>query len=150
MKISVVGRVVAAFGAIALAADLTPGIAVQFTDITSQAGIHFTHNAGRSGKKYLPETTGAGCAFFDFDGDGWQDILLINGKDFNPGGHPTTAALYHNNHNGTFTDVTKGSGLDVEIYGLGVAIADYDNDGRDDVYITALEGDRLFHNESNT
>ena len=61
----------------------------------------------------------------------------------------TTAALYHNNRDGTFTDVTKGSGLDVEMYGLGVAIGDYDNDGRDDVYITALEGDRLFHNEGN-
>jgi enediyne biosynthesis protein E4 len=127
-----------------------PGIPVQFTDVTAQAGIHFVHNAGRSGKKYLPETTGAGCAFFDFDGDGWPDILLVNGRDFTPGGHRhTTAALYHNNHDGTFTDVTKGSGLDVEMYGMGVAIGDYDNDGRDDVYITALEGDRLFHNEGN-
>ena len=149
MKTGDVARVVAAFGVLALAAELPPGVAVQFTDVTSQAGIHFTHNAGRSGKKYLPETTGAGCAFFDFDGDGWPDILLINGKDFTPGGQHTTAALYRNNHNGTFTDVTKGSGLDVEMYGLGVAIADYDNDGRDDVYITALDGDRLFHNEGN-
>jgi hypothetical protein len=90
---------------------------------------------------------GSGCAFFDADGDGWLDILLINGKDLAPRGHRTTAALYRNNHDGTFTDITKGSGLDVEIYGLGVAIGDYDNDGRDDVYITALGGDRLFHNE---
>jgi hypothetical protein len=138
-----------ALAAIALMADQAPAVAVQFTDVTAPAGIHFTHNAGRSGRKYLPETVGAGCAFFDFDGDGWPDILLVNGKDFTPGGRKTTAALYHNNHNGTFTDVTKGSGLDVEIYGLGVAIADYDNDGRDDVYITALEGDHLFHNEGN-
>ena len=122
---------------------------MQFTDVTAQAGIHFVHNAGRSGKKYLPETTGAGCAFFDFDGDGWPDILLVNGRNFAPGGRHTTAALYHNNHNGTFTDVTKGSGLDVEMYGMGVAIGDYDNDGRDDVYITAIEGDHLFHNEGN-
>ena len=144
-----VWKVIIVCGAVALAADLAPGVGVQFADVTAQAGIHFVHNAGRAGKKYLPETTGAGCAFLDFDGDGWPDILLVNGRDFTPGGHHTTAALYHNNHNGTFTDVTKGSGLDVEIYGMGVAIGDYDNDGRDDVYITALEGDRLFHNEGN-
>jgi len=142
-------RIAAIFAFAAFAAGETPGIPVQFTDVTAQAGIHFVHNAGRSGKKYLPETTGAGCAFFDFDGDGWPDILLVNGRDFTPGGRHTTAALYHNNHDGTFTDVTKGSGLDVEMYGMGVAIGDYDNDGRDDVYITALEGDRLFHNEGN-
>jgi len=123
--------------------------AVVFTDVTAQAGIHFTHNAGRTGKKYLPEAMGAGAAFFDADGDGWPDILLINGKDFTPRGRRTTAALYRNNRNGTFTDVTAGSGLDVEIYGLGVAIGDFDNDGRDDVYITALDGDHLFHNEGN-
>src|SRR6185437_6725953 len=120
---------------------------VRFTDITSAAGIHFTHNAGRSGKKWLPETMGPGCAFFDFDGDGWPDILLLNGKDLQPHGRHTTAALYRNNHNGTFTDVTRGSGLDIDIYALGVAIGDYDNDGRDDVYITGLGGDHLFHNE---
>jgi len=129
-----------------LADKQAPG-AVQFTDVTTQAGIHFVHNAGRTGRKYLPETLGAGCAFFDADGDGWPDILLINGKDLIPRGRRTTLALYHNNHNGTFTDVTAGSGLDVEMYGMGVAIADYDNDGRDDVYITALGGDHLFHNE---
>jgi hypothetical protein len=135
--------------AVTLAADKPPRIAVTFADVTAQAGIHFTHNAGRSGRKYLPETLGAGCAFFDADGDGWPDILLINGKDFVPHGRRSVAALYHNNHNGTFTDVTAGSGLDVEMYGMGVAIADYDNDGREDVYITALDGDRLFHNEGN-
>jgi enediyne biosynthesis protein E4 len=121
--------------------------AVRFTDITDLAAIHFTHNAGHSGKKWLPETMGPGCAFFDFDGDGWLDILLVNGKDLIPHGRHTTAALYRNNHNGTFTDVTKGSGLDIEIYGIGVTIGDYDNDGREDVYITALGGDHLFHNE---
>src|SRR4051812_1923791 len=119
----------------------------RFADITAAAGIRFTHNSGRAGKKWLPETMGAGCAFFDADGDGWLDILLVNGEDWTPRGRRTTAALYRNNHDGTFTDITKGSGLDIEIYGLGVAIADYDNDGREDVYITALGGDRLFHNE---
>ena len=122
---------------------------VVFTDVTAQAGIKFVHNAGKSGKKYLPETLGSGAAFFDADGDGWIDVLLVNGKDWAPRGRRTTAALYRNNHNGTFTDITQGSGLDVELYGIGVAVADYDNDGRDDVYITALEGDRLFHNEGN-
>lgn len=122
---------------------------VQFADVTAQAGIKFVHNAGKSGKKYLPETLGSGAAFFDVDGDGWIDALLVNGKDWTPRGQHTTAALYRNNHNGTFTDITRGSGLDVEIYGIGVAVADFDNDGRDDVYITALEGDHLFHNEGN-
>jgi hypothetical protein len=120
---------------------------VRFTDVTAAAGIRFTHNSGRAGKKWLPETMGPGCAFFDADGDGWLDILLINGKDWTPRGRHTAAALYRNNHDGTFTDITRGSGLDTEIYGLGVAIGDYDNDGRDDVYITALGGDHLFHNE---
>ena len=120
-----------------------------FTDVTAQAGIHFTHNSGRAGRKYLPETLGSGCAFVDLDGDGWADILLVNSKDWTPRGRTSLAALYHNNHNGTFTDVTAGSGLDVEMYGMGVAVADYDNDGRDDIYITALDGDRLFHNEGN-
>src|ERR1043166_9419394 len=122
---------------------------IRFTDVTAQAGIKFMHNSGRAGRKWLPETMGSGCAFFDADGDGWLDILLVNGKDWTPRGRKTTAALYRNNHNGTFTDVTRGSGLDIEIYGLGIAIGDYDNDGRDDVYITALDGDHLFHNESN-
>ncbi len=123
--------------------------AIRFTDVTAAAGIKFVHNSGRSGKKWLPETMGSGCAFFDADGDGWPDILLINGKDWTPRGRRTTAALYRNNHDGTFTDITRASGLDIEIYGMGVAIGDYDNDGRDDVYITALGGDHLFHNEGN-
>lgn len=126
-----------------------PESSVHFTDATEHAGIHFTHHNGKFGKKYLPETMGSGCAFFDADGDGWPDILLINSKDWTPSGKHYYSALYHNNHNGTFTDITRGSGLDVEMYALGVAIADYDNDGKPDVYVTALEGDRLFHNEGN-
>jgi hypothetical protein len=134
-------------GAALLAAVAPSANQVVFPDVTAQAGISFVHNAGKAGKKYLPETLGSGAAFIDFDGDGWQDIVLVNSKDWTPKGRKTTAALYHNNHNGTFTDVVKGSGLDVEIYGIGVAVGDYDNDGKDDIYITALEGDRLFHNE---
>ncbi|HTC87995.1 MAG TPA: CRTAC1 family protein [Bryobacteraceae bacterium] len=141
--------VTAIFAALAVMAATSPANKVQFTDVTAKAGIKFVHNAGKEGRKYLPETLGSGAAFFDADGDGWIDILLVNGKDWTPSGRHTTAALYRNNHDGTFTDITKGSGLDVEMYGIGVAVADFDNDGRDDVYITALEGDHLFHNEGN-
>jgi hypothetical protein len=130
-----------------LAATGSTEAAVQFKDATAEAGIKFVHNSGRAGKKYLPETMGSGCAFLDFDQDGWPDILLLNSKDWAPRGRRSLPALYHNNHNGTFTNVTAASGLDIEMYAMGVAIGDYDNDGKDDVYITALEGDRLFHNE---
>ncbi len=96
--------------------------APRFTDVTKAAGIAFRHNAGKAGKKWLPETMGSGCAFVDADGDGWLDIVLINSRDWTPrAGRRSTSALYRNNRDGTFTDVTKGSGLDVEIYGLGVA-----------------------------
>jgi hypothetical protein len=120
---------------------------VRFTDITQAAGIKFTHNSGRAGKKYLPETMGSGAAFFDADGDHWPDILLLNSKDWSPRGRRSVSALYRNNRNGTFTNIAAGSGLDVEMYAMGVAAADFDNDGRTDLYITALEGDRLFRNE---
>lgn len=133
--------------ALAWAANPSGPGGVTFTDVTAKAGIQFTHNSGRAGKKWLPETMGSGGAFFDFDGDGWLDVLLVNSRDWSPRGRKSLHALYRNNGNGTFANVTNGSGLDVEMYGLGVAVADYDNDGRDDVYITAIEGDRLFRNE---
>ncbi len=123
---------------------------VQFTDITKQAGIRFTHNNGAFGKKFLPETMGAGCAFLDYNNDGWQDILLINGMDWR--GHrrgPSYPALYRNNKNGTFTDVTREAGLAVEMYGMGVAVGDYDNDGFEDIYISCLGPGHLFRNLGN-
>jgi hypothetical protein len=129
------------------AAPPAPGAAVTFTDVTANAGIKFVHNSGRAGKKFLPETLGSGAAFFDVNADGWPDMLVINSRDWKPGARRSLHALYRNNKNGTFTDVTNASGLDVEMYGIGVAVGDYDNDGRDDVYVTALEGDRLFRNE---
>jgi hypothetical protein len=118
--------------------------------VTAAAGIKFRHNNGAFGKKYLPETLGAGGAFLDFDNDGWQDILLVNSKNWpgRPGG-PSYPALYRNNKNGTFTDVTRQAGLAVELYGFGVAAADYDNDGFTDIYITALGPNRLFRNLGN-
>ncbi len=115
-----------------------------FTDVTAAAGIKFRHQSGATGKKYLPETMGAGGAFLDADGDGWLDILLINSKPWTASGSRARHALYRNNANGTFSDVTAASGLGVEMYGMGVAAADYDNDGRLDVYITGLDGNRLF------
>jgi hypothetical protein len=123
---------------------------ITFRDITTQAGIRFTHNNGAFGKKYLPETMGPGCAFIDYDNDGWPDILLTNGTNW-PGhqGPQTTPKLYHNNHDGTFTDVTAKSGLAIPMFGLGVAVGDYDNDGFDDLFITALGQSRLFHNNGN-
>src|SRR5216683_370658 len=124
--------------------------AVSFSDATAAAGIRFKHNSGAFGKKYLPETMGSGVLFVDLDGDGWPDLFFVNSKSW-PGrpGPPTLPALYRNNRDGTFTDVTRGSGLDVSMYGLGAAAADYDNDGRVDIYVTGLGGNRLFHNEGN-
>jgi hypothetical protein len=122
---------------------------VHFTDITAQSGIHFRHNAGKAGQKFLPETMGAGVAVIDYNGDGKPDLFFVNSRDWHPTGRRTTGALYRNNGNGTFTDVTRGSGLDISIYGLGASVADYDNDGKQDLYITAIDGDHLFHNEGN-
>ena len=124
---------------------------VTFRDITTQAGIHFSHNNAAFGKKYLPETMGPGCAFIDYDNDGWPDILIVNGEDW-PGhakGAPTTMKLYHNNHDGTFTDVTRKAGLAIPMFGMGIAIGDYDNDGFDDIFVTALGQSHLFHNNGN-
>ena len=124
---------------------------ITFREVTRQAGIHFVHNDGAFGKKYLPETLGPGVAFIDYDNDGWPDIFLVNGMDW-PGHVRRHSApkLYHNNHDGTFTDVTHKAGLDgEEMFGMGVAVGDYDNDGYDDLFVTAYGQSHLFHNNGN-
>ena len=130
----------------ALAAQTSsPGF--RLVDVTQKAGIQFQHNSGAYGGKLLPETLGSGCAFLDYDNDGWQDILLINGMDWP--GHKrqhSTLRLYRNNRNGTFSDVTRQAGLDLEMYGMGVAVGDYNNDGYPDILITCVGQNRLFKN----
>jgi hypothetical protein len=124
-----------------------PSGPVEFTDVTAQAGIRFKHNSGAFGKKYLPETLGAGCAFLDYDSDGWQDVLLVNSSNWpEQKGQKSFPALYHNNQDGTFTNATAQAGLGLEMYGLGVAAADYDADGQIDIYITCVGPNRLFRN----
>ncbi|MGC0775355.1 MAG: CRTAC1 family protein [Candidatus Acidiferrum sp.] len=129
----------------------TASAGVTFRDVTRQAGIHFVDNNGAFGKKWLPETLGPGVAFIDYDNDGWPDIFLVNGMDWpGHGNKRSTPKLYHNNHDGTFTDVTHKAGLDaVEMFGMGVAVGDYDNDGYDDLFVTAYGQSRLFHNNGN-
>jgi enediyne biosynthesis protein E4 len=124
-----------------------PALGFRLVDVTSQAGIHFQHNSGAYGGKLLPETLGSGCAFLDYDADGWQDILLVNAMDW-PGHKRERSALrlYRNNRNGTFADVTKSAGLDIEMYGMGVAVGDYNNDGFPDLLITCVGQNRLFRN----
>jgi len=124
-----------------------PSGAIEFTDVTAQAGIRFKHNSGAFGKKYLPETIGSGCAFIDYDNDGWQDILLVNSSNWpEQKGAKSFPALYHNNKDGTFTNVTSQAGLAVDMYGIGVTVGDYDNDGNDDIYITCVGPNHLFRN----
>ncbi|NNK38361.1 MAG: CRTAC1 family protein [Xanthomonadales bacterium] len=125
--------------------------AVMFRDVTRQAGIDFEHVTGAYGDKLLPETMGSGAAFFDYDNDGDSDLLLVNGDDW-PGrgladrARPTPA-LYRNDGTGVFEDVTREAGLDLPIYGMGVAVGDYDNDGDADVYLTALGRNLLLRND---
>lgn len=136
--------IISAAGPLAFAA---PSLGFHFTDVTATSGLRFQHNSGSYGGKLLPETLGSGCAFIDYDADGWQDILLINAMDWP--GHKrqrSTLKLYHNNRNGTFTDVTRAAGLDVELYGMGIAVGDYNNDGFPDIYITCVGQSRLFRN----
>jgi len=131
-----------------LGSDLT-ATALRFTDVTEAAGIEFTHVTGAFGDKWMPETMGSGGIFFDYDTDGWTDILLINGAEW-PGhesGKGATPRLYRNNGDGQFTDVTASSGLTFSVYGMGATAGDYDGDGDPDLYITAVGNNRLLRND---
>jgi enediyne biosynthesis protein E4 len=128
-------------------AQQPPVLGCRFVDVTAAAGLAFQHNSGAYGGKLLPETLGSGCAFLDYDNDGWQDILLVSGMDWP--GHKrrrSTLGLFRNNRNGTFTDVTRAAGLDVELYGMGLAVADWNNDGFPDILVTCVGQNRLFRN----
>ena len=121
---------------------------ITFTDVTARAGIAFVHHNGAAGEKFYPELFGGGVAVLDIDGDAWPDLLFVNGKDWRPDGKSARHGLYLNNRDGTFKDVVAGSGFDAaNLFGLGATVADYDNDGRDDVFMTTVDGGRLFHND---
>ena len=132
------------------------GAVIHFTEVTAAAGVHFKHTSGASGRLYLPETLGSGCAIFDYNGDGRPDLFLVNSSRLPgfPGRGPYYPALYRNRGPGpdgfpTFEDVTRQAGLAIDTYGMGVAIGDYDNDGHPDLYLTALGPNHLFHNNGN-
>ncbi|HET7151563.1 MAG TPA: CRTAC1 family protein [Candidatus Acidoferrum sp.] len=130
-----------------LLASPASNLGFRLSDVSAAAGVQFQHDSGAYGGKLLPETLGSGCAFLDYDADGWQDILLLNGMDWP--GHKrqrSTLRLYHNNRNGTFTDVTRSAGLDIEMYGMGVTVGDYNNDGFPDIFISCVGQSRLFLN----
>jgi hypothetical protein len=125
--------------------------AARFEDVTQAAGITFEHFNGAAGEKLLPETMGAGVAFFDFDADGDADLLFLNGAPWpwTPGttNLPPTHPVLYRNDGGRFTDVSQGSGLDVSFQGMGVACGDYDNDGRVDLLLTGVGRQVLYRNE---
>ena len=146
LSVAAGGLGAAIYGPIA-EAQRQPAPGFRLVDVTGPSGLAFRHNNGAYGGTLLPETLGSGCAFLDYDADGWQDVLLVNGMDWP--GHKrqrSTMRLYRNNRNGTFTDVTRAAGLDVELYGMGVAVGDYDNDGFPDLLVTCVGQNRLFRN----
>jgi enediyne biosynthesis protein E4 len=138
------------------AAPPQPAAFPQFSDVTKTSGIAFRTETSPTSQKYLLETMGGGVALLDYDGDGYLDIFLVNGAQLADPMPPAQLPdksnprfwnrLYHNNHDGTFTDVTEKSGLQGCCYGMGVAVGDYDNDGRPDIYVTGFEHNTLYHN----
>jgi enediyne biosynthesis protein E4 len=139
-----------------LGVTLAPATAPTFEDVTANSGIRFKHAASHTGQKYLPESMGGGVAMLDYDNDGWLDLFFVNGaKLLDPmprGSSPDKSdprywnRLYHNNRDGTFTDITEKAGLQGRLYGMGVATGDYDNDGYVDFLVTNLGGNILYHN----
>ncbi len=134
----------------AINAQATPP-EVRFTDITREAGIGFVHVNGAKGRRFLPETMGSGAAFLDYDNDGDQDLFLVNSdlwpEDRTPGAVRPSSVLYANDGRGGFTDVTEAVGLTEPIYGMGVAVGDFDGDGWVDLFVSTLGPDRLYRND---
>jgi hypothetical protein len=129
------------------AAGKDEGCPVRFTDIAASAGLKFNHERGATAEHRLPETMGSGLAWLDYDNDGWMDLYVVQSGPFPPNGSPKAQdRLYHNNHDGTFTDVTEKAGLHDTAYGMGVVAADYDNDGWTDLYVTNFGQNILYHN----
>jgi hypothetical protein len=128
-----------------------PSPLTQFVDDADKAGLTMMNVfGGKDSKKFIIETTGTGVAIFDYDNDGWPDIFLVNGTTLEgfPAGKSPTNHLYRNNHDGTFSDVTKQAGLaDASGWGQGACVGDYDNDGWEDLYVTYYGKNRLYHNE---
>jgi enediyne biosynthesis protein E4 len=134
----------------------SPSTPANFVDVTSLAGVNFAYQSSHTEKKYLLETMGAGVALFDYDNDGLLDMFLVNGAPLSPDmardavpqktGPEYWNRLYHQKKDGTFEDVTEKAGLQGVGYGMGVAVGDYDNDGYEDLYVTAYGGNRLYHN----
>lgn len=124
---------------------------ITMTDVTASAGIDFSHYAGKQGEKLLPETMGSGVAVLDYNQDGHQDILFVNSSDWpwndSPRDPPATCRLFKGNGKFEFTDVTKTANMDVTLYGMGAAVGDYDNDGDQDVFLTAVGHNRLLRND---
>jgi len=130
------------------AAAGAPISSARFVDVARQFGVHFRHTSGKSGRLYLPETMGAGCAFLDYDGDGRLDLFFVNSSSLPgfKGKGPFYPALYHQRSDRTFEDVTQRAGLAIDVYGMGCAVGDYDNDGHADLCLTCMGPNHLFHN----
>lgn len=156
-RISVFGLVVLLFGGAVISLRAQPLPAgnkafVTFAEVPARtSGITWVHNNAHSPERFLPETVGAGCAFLDYDNDGWMDIYLVNSgpSDFYAPTTPLKNALYRNNHDGTFTNVTDKAGVTGGTFGMGVAAGDYDGDGWIDLYVTSYGRNVLYHNNGN-
>ncbi len=149
----------AAFSVLSMALNAGTATNVTYVDATAQSGVHFKNNNSPTPEKYLIESMTGGVALFDYDNDGWPDLFLVNGARIHAGQSDSEAPdktppefwnrLYHNNHDGTFTDVTEKAGVRGSGFGMGVATADFDNDGFEDLLVTNYGSVILYHNNGN-